>query len=77
MWIYGTILVHTRAMAKHLVDIDEGGLSSARTELGTTTVKETVNEALRLATTNRERRVSEALDVLADARLEDRAEAWR
>ena len=64
-------------MAKHLVDLDEETLSAARAELGTTTIKDTVNEALRRATANRERRVVAALDVLADARLEDRAEAWR
>lgn len=64
-------------MAKHLVDLDEKALSAARAELGTTTIKDTVNEALRRATSRRERRVGAALDLLADARLEDRAEAWR
>ncbi len=64
-------------MAKHLIDLDEKALGAARAELGTTTIKETVNEALRRATSRRERRVAASLDVLADARLEDRAEAWR
>ena len=64
-------------MTKHLVDLDEASLSSARAELGTTTIKETVNEALRRATADRERRVGAALGLLADAHLEDRAEAWR
>ena len=64
-------------MAKHLVDLDEEMLDSARTELGTTTIKDTVNEALRRATKRRERRVATALDVLAGAHLGDRADAWR
>jgi len=64
-------------VAKHLIDIDEGALGAARAELGTTTIKATVNEALRRATTLREREVAAALDVLANARLDDRADAWR
>jgi Arc/MetJ family transcription regulator len=70
-------LIYTPSMAKHLVDLDEQALGAARAELGTTTIKETVNEALRRATLDRDRRVSSALDVLADASLEDRVEAWR
>ncbi len=64
-------------VAKHLVDLDEEALGTARAELGTTTIRDTVNAALRRATARRERRVAEALDVLAGASLEDRAEAWR
>jgi Arc/MetJ family transcription regulator len=64
-------------MAKHLVDIDEQALEMARTELGTTTIKDTVNAALRHATTQREQRVAAALDMLAAAPQEDRIEAWR
>ena len=64
-------------MAKHLVDLDEEALGAARAELGTRTIKETVNETLRRAILDRDRRVASALDVLADAHLEDRAEAWR
>jgi Arc/MetJ family transcription regulator len=64
-------------MAKHLIDVDEDMLGAARAELGTTTIKDTVNEALRRATLQRERRTSDALDVLAQARLDDRADAWR
>jgi Arc/MetJ family transcription regulator len=69
--------VYTFFMAKHLVDIDEEALEMARTELGTTTIKDTVNAALRHATSQRERRVVAALDALAAAPPEDRAEAWR
>lgn len=64
-------------MAKHLVDLDEQTLSAARAELGTTTIKDTVNEALLRTTSERERRVADALDTLADARLEDRGAGWR
>ncbi|MCA1675431.1 MAG: hypothetical protein LC799_25685 [Actinobacteria bacterium] len=64
-------------MAKHLIDLDEEMLGAARAELGTKTIKDTVNEALRRATLRRERRTAAALDVLADACLDDRAEAWR
>lgn len=35
-------------MGKHLIDLDEDRLGAARAELGTTTIKDTVNEALRL-----------------------------
>ncbi|MGA2929393.1 MAG: hypothetical protein ABSG43_26070 [Solirubrobacteraceae bacterium] len=64
-------------MAKHLIDLDEDALDAARAELGTSTIKDTVNEALRRATVARERWVAAALDVLAEAELVDRAEAWR
>ena len=64
-------------MAKHLVDLNEKALESARAELGTTTIKDTVNEALRRAADRREGRIAEALGVLADAQLDDRAAAWR
>ena len=63
-------------MAKHLVDLDETALSAARAELGTTTIKDTVNEALRRATTDRERSVAALLDLLADAHLDDRSHVW-
>jgi hypothetical protein len=45
--------------------------------LGTTTIKDTANEALRRATSRRERRLAEALDILSDAHLDDRTDAWR
>lgn len=64
-------------VAKHLIDLDEEALGAARAELGTTTIKDTVNEALRRATALRQRQVAAALDVLADAHLDDRADAWR
>lgn len=64
-------------MGKHLVDIDEKALSAARAELGTVTMKDTVNEALRVAAAGRDPRVAAAIDVLANAELADRNEAWR
>ncbi len=66
-----------RSMTKHLVELDEAALSAARSELGTLTIKDTVNEALRRASSDRSRRVIAALDVLADADLRDREDAWR
>ena len=64
-------------VAKHLIDLDEEALSRARAQLGTDTIKDTVNEALRRATGNRDHRVVKALDVLAKAELGDRPDAWR
>jgi Arc/MetJ family transcription regulator len=64
-------------MTKRLVDIDDETLSAARAELGTETLKDTVNEALRLASAQRDPRVSKALDVLGAADLADRIDAWR
>jgi Arc/MetJ family transcription regulator len=64
-------------VAKHLIDLDEGALGGAQAELGTWTIKETVNEALRRTTSDRARRTASALDRLAAAELVDRVEAWR
>lgn len=64
-------------MAKHLIDLDEDKLGAARAEMGTTTIKDTVNEALRRATSGRERRIAASLDVLGAADLNDRVDAWR
>jgi Arc/MetJ family transcription regulator len=64
-------------MAKRLIDIDEKALAAARAELGTKTLKDTVNEALRRAAPVRDRRVRKALETLARAKLLDRADAWR
>ncbi|MCC7077871.1 MAG: hypothetical protein IT198_12165 [Acidimicrobiia bacterium] len=64
-------------MTKHLVDIDDDTLAAARAELGTKTLKDTVNESLRIAAATRDQRVSEALSTLARADLGDREDAWR
>jgi Arc/MetJ family transcription regulator len=64
-------------MSKHLVDIDETALSAAQAELGTATMKETVNEALKRAGAARDGRVRQALDRLGRRELPPREEAWR
>ncbi len=70
------MLVYTIDVTKRLVDIDDQALSAARAELGTATIKDTVNEALRLTATQRDPRVAKALDVLAGADLADRSKGW-
>lgn len=64
-------------MAKHLVDIDEGALRDARSELGTQTIKETVNGALRRVGGSDRTPVRRSLDRLARAGLAAREDAWR
>jgi Arc/MetJ family transcription regulator len=64
-------------MTKRLVDIDDESLSAARAQLGTGTIKDTVNQALRRVGGGRGASVRSSLDVLADADLEPREEAWR
>jgi Arc/MetJ family transcription regulator len=64
-------------MAKHLVDIDESALAAAQAELGTPTMKDTVNEALRRASAERDERVAKALDRLGRREFPPREQAWR
>ncbi len=64
-------------MSKRLIDIDESSLEAAQAELGTPTIKATVNEALRLAGGRRKESVQFAFQTLADASLLDRETAWR
>lgn len=64
-------------MSKHLVDIDENALATAQAELGTASMKETVNEALRRAGAGRDSRVHKALERLGRRKLPPREEAWR
>lgn len=64
-------------MAKHLVDIDEDVLRAARDELGTRTIKETVNTALRRVSADHRAHAKRRLDVLARADLAGREQAWR
>ena len=64
-------------MAKHLVDIDEQCLSEARAELGTATIRDTVNEALRRAAAGRDDKVERSLDRLGAQPFAERDEAWR
>jgi Arc/MetJ family transcription regulator len=64
-------------MAKHLVDIDEDALANAKRELGTSTIKDTINFALRQSAPRRGDDVNQLLDVLARAELAPREQAWR
>ncbi len=75
--MYGAGSVYPHMMGKHLIDFDEDALSAARAELGTATIEDTVNEALRRATPERERFITASLNVLATANLDDRVDAWR
>ena len=70
--------IYTSRM-KHLIDLDEQALAAARAALGTSTIKATVNEALRRATmdSDRETRIRSSLDTLASMPAFDRADAWR
>lgn len=64
-------------MSKHLVDIDEDALRTARAQLGSKTIKETVNRALRQAGDEHRRAVKRRLNLLAGADVADREQAWR
>jgi Arc/MetJ family transcription regulator len=64
-------------VAKHLVDIDEAALAAAQAELGTVSMKDTVNEALVRAAVRRDARVHKALDRLGRRQLPPREDAWR
>ena len=64
-------------VAKHLVDIDEQALGDAKRELGTRTIKDTVNLALRRAGAQQRDEVERRLDALARADLAPREQAWR
>jgi Arc/MetJ family transcription regulator len=64
-------------VGKHLVDIDEEALRAARARLGSQTIKETVNLALRQAGAEHERATRRRLDALAGADLAAREQAWR
>ena len=77
-----TTYIRTRgAVAKTLIDIDERRLAKAQRLLGTTTKKDTVNQALaEVIAVHARRRELERLrgDALAElADLEVRARAWR
>lgn len=64
-------------MTKRLIDVDDKALDAARAQLGTRTIKDTVNEALRRAAAARQARLDQALEVLSNADLDDRSTAWR
>ena len=64
---------------KHLVDIDDDALAAAQRRLGTSTMKDTVNPALKLAAADERdpSDVATALDTLAAFDFDDREQAWR
>ena len=64
-------------MTTRLIDVDDDALDAARARLGTGTIKDTVNQALRAAAEQRDAQLDQALDVLAAAELDDRVTAWR
>lgn len=64
-------------VSKHLVDIDEDALRTARAKLGSQTIKETVNRSLRLAGDEHQQTVKRRLDLLAQTELVAREQAWR
>jgi Arc/MetJ family transcription regulator len=64
-------------VSKHLVDIDEQALEAARAKLGTDTIKDTVNGALRRASGEHTSKVRKRLDALSRAKLTGREQAWR
>ena len=63
-----------------MVDLDETLLEQARATLGTSTIKDTVNEALRLAADRKRAELNSAMDELAELvrslPVQDRASAW-
>jgi hypothetical protein len=63
-----------------LVDVDESLLEQARATLGTSTIKDTVNGALRLAADRKRAELDAAMDELAELvrtlPVQDRASAW-
>jgi len=59
------------------VDIDEDALADAKRELGTRTIKDTINLALRRLSPQRRDDIERQLDVLARAELAPREQAWR
>ena len=64
-------------MTKRLIDVDEDALQAARAALGTATMKDTVNEALRMVAGDAQADFTRALDALAQVEFEDRSDAWR
>ena len=64
-------------MTKRLIDVDDDALDAARAKLGTRTIKDTVNEALRTAARERGAELASALSTLAEVELDDRSAAWR
>jgi Arc/MetJ family transcription regulator len=65
------------ATTKRLIAIDDDALRAAQAELGTRTLKDTVNTALRRVADARGEVMEQRLEILASLPLEDREQAWR
>lgn len=65
------------AVTKRLVAIDDDMLKAAQAELGTQTLKDTVNIALRRVSDERRQTIERRLETLARIPLADREDAWR
>lgn len=81
-WIYLKRHGYISTMTKRLVDVDDQLLHDAQVALGTSGLKDTVNEALSLASADSEERLSQIRQAFADAASvaytdEDRSDAWR
>jgi len=65
---------------KHLVDLDDDLLEQARASLGTVTIKDTVNEALRRVSQKGREELNQAINELArlgtELPISDRSDAW-
>ena len=75
--VYPRSFLYILRDVKHLVDIDDAALAAARRELGTETIKDTVNTALKRVARLDEVTIDRALDELAAVDFEDRDSAWR
>ena len=64
-------------MTKRLIDVDDDALDAARVQLGTVTIKDTINRALRAAATQRGVELDHALNTFANVDLDDRSAGWR
>jgi Arc/MetJ family transcription regulator len=70
-------LVNT-VRVKRLIDVDDESLEAARSKLGTSTIKDTVNAALRLvANSPTDAELKAAIDTLASIEFDDRRHGWR
>jgi Arc/MetJ family transcription regulator len=65
------------ATTKRLIAIDDEALQAAQAELGTSTLKDTVNAALKRVADEREDVIEQRVKTLASIPLDDRRQAWR
>lgn len=63
-------------MTKRLINIDDRTLTAAQARLGTPTMTDTVNEALRRVSGDDSAEFDAAMEALTSVDLVDRTEAW-